>query len=212
VVEAIMSARTPLILFVIALVLLGYVLAFERGRPSGREIAARSGLLVESLVRDRITRIRIASGDDRVTLRRQGEGFDETWTLEEPIEAAADPEPVEDYIRNWEFAVPVRTLQEPSPEDLERFGIDTPTGEVTFEMGPAKVRVSLGSGSPVDGGGYVRIDDEKPVVVVGKDVVELFERTADTFAVKGDGGAPLLDDLMDAGTEGSGTDGSASNP
>jgi hypothetical protein len=199
VVEAIMSARTPIVLALIALVLLGYILAFERGRPGRSEIDSRSGLLLEGLIRDRITRIRIASGNDRLTLRRDGEGFDETWTLEEPEEGPADPGPIEDYLRNWEFAIPVRTLEEPTPEDLESFGIDSPRAEVTFEMGPAKVRVSLGSGSPVDGGGYVRIDDERPVIVVGKDVVALFGRTAASFALEGDAGAPLLSDLMDAG-------------
>ena len=196
-----MSARTPIVLLVIALVLLGYILAFERGRPGRREIESRSGLLVEALVRDRITRIRIASGDDRVALRRQGEGFDETWTLEEP-----EAGPIEDYLRNWEFAIPVRTLEDPSPEDIVSFGIDSPKGEVVFEMGRAKVRVSLGSGSPVDGGGYVRIDDQKAVAVVGKDVVELFSRTADSFALEGDAGAPLLSDLEDAGPTDAGTD------
>lgn len=201
-----MSARTPIVLLVIALVLLGYILAFERGRPGRREIESRSGLLVEALVRDRITRIRIASGDDRVALRRQGEGFDETWTLEEPEAGPANPEPIEDYLRNWEFAIPVRTLEDPSPEDIVSFGIDSPKGEVVFEMGRAKVRVSLGSGSPVDGGGYVRIDDQKAVAVVGKDVVELFSRTADSFALEGDAGAPLLSDLEDAGPTDAGTD------
>ena len=86
------------------------------------------------------------------------------------------------------------------------FGIDSPKGEVVFEMGRAKVRVSLGSGSPVDGGGYVRIDDQKAVAVVGKDVVELFSRTADSFALEGDAGAPLLSDLEDAGPTDAGTD------
>ncbi len=194
-----MSARTPIILLVIALVLLGYILAFERGRPGRSEIESRSGLLVEALVRDRITRIRIAAGDDRVTLRREGEGFDETWTLEEPEEGPAKSEAVEDYLRNWEFAIAVRTLEDPSPEDIQSFGVDSPKGQVTFEMGPAKVRISLASGTPVDGGGYVRIGDEKAIAVVGKDVVELFGYTADAFALTGDAGTPLLEDLMDAG-------------
>ncbi len=201
-----MSARTPLVLFVVALALLAYVLAFERGRPSRSELNSRSGLVVEALARERITRIRIASGDDRVTLRREGEGFDEVWTLEEPYDGPANSEPIEDYIRNWEYAIPVRTLQEPSPEDIEQFGIDSPTAEVTFEMGPTKVRISLASGTPVDGGGYLRIDDERPVIVVGKDVVELFARTAEVFAIKGDAGAPLLSDLMDAGPSDAGAD------
>jgi len=172
------------------------VLLFERGRPGRKEIDSRSGLLLEAVVRERITRVRIASGNERVALLRQGEGFDETWTVEEPKQAPADPEVIEDYLRNWEFAIPVRTLQSPSAEDLQSFGVDTPKAEVTFEMDRAKVRVSLGSGSPVDGGGYVRIDDGPQVVVVGDDVVALFDRTADSFEIKGDAGAPNLSDLL----------------
>ena len=101
---------------------------------------------------------------------------------------------IEDYLRNWEFAIPVRTLQSPSAEDLQTFGLDTPKAEVTFEMGRSKVRVSLGTGSPVDGGGYVRIDDGPEVSVVGDDVVALFGRTASAFEIKDDAGAPDLSD------------------
>ena len=193
-----MTARTPLILLIVAAILLAYVLLFERGRPGRAEIDSRSGLLLEAVVRERITRIRIASGEERIALLREGEGFDETWTLEEPKQAPADPEAIENYLRNWEFAIPVRTLQSPSAEDLESFGIDTPKAEVTFEMGRAKVRVSLGSGSPVDGGGYVRIDDGRQVTVVSDDVVALFARTVDDFELKGDAGAPDLSELVDA--------------
>jgi hypothetical protein len=198
VVEAFMTARTPIILLVVAAILLAYVLLFERGRPGRTEIDSRSGLLLEALVRERITRIRVASGEERIALRREGEGFDETWTLEEPKQAPANPEAIEDYLRNWEFAIPVRTLQSPSAEDLKSFGVETPKAEVTFEMGRAKVRVSLGSGSPVDGGGYVRIDDRRQVTVVSDDVVALFARTVDAFELKGDAGAPDLLELIDA--------------
>jgi len=195
VVEAIMSARTPVVLFVIAAILLAYVLIFERGRPGRAEIDSRSGLLLESVVPERISRIRIASGEARIALIRKGEGFDESWTLEEPTRAPADFEAVHDYLTNWEFAIPIRILESPSPEDLQSFGIDSPKAEVTFEMGSAKVRVFLGSGSPVDGGGYVRIDDRRQVIVVGQDVVNLFDRKADAFELKGDAGAPDLSDL-----------------
>lgn len=196
-----MSARTPLLLLIVAAILLAYILLFERGRPGRTEINSRSGLLLEAVVRERITRVRIASGEKRIALLREGEGFDETWTLEEPKQAPADPEVIEDYLRNWEFAIPVRTLQSPTAEDLKSFGIDTPKAEVTFDMGPAKVRVSLGSGTPVDGGGYVRIDDGRQVMVVSDDVVALFDRTADAFEIKGDGGAPNLSDILDAQEE-----------
>jgi hypothetical protein len=190
-----MSARAPIILLVIAAILLTYVLVFERGRPGRTEIDSRSGLLLESVVPERISRVRIASGEERVALVRTGEGFDETWTLEEPARAPADSDAVEDYLRNWEFAIPVRTMENPTPEDLRSFGIDSPKAEITFEMGRAKVRVSLGSGTPVDGGGYVRIDDRRQITVVGQDVVGLFDRSADAFELEGDGGAPDLSDL-----------------
>jgi hypothetical protein len=201
VVEALMSARTPIVLFVVAAILLAYVLLFERDRPGRSEIDSRSGLLLEAVIRERITGVRIAAGDQRVALHREGEGFDETWTLEEPKQAPADSEVVEDYLRNWEFAIPVRTLQSPSPEDLVSFGLDAPKAEVTFEMGRAKVRVSLGTGSPVDGGGYVRVDDSRAISVVGDDVVSLFGRTADGFEIKGDAGAPDLDQIADSETD-----------
>ncbi len=152
---------------------------------------------MEAVIRERITRIRIASGDRRVELAREGEGFDETWTLEEPTQASADPEAIEDYLRNWEFAIPVRTLQSPTPEDSTRFGMNTPKAEVTFQMGRASVRVSLGSGSPVDGGCYVRIDDRKSIAVVSDDVVALFDRAAHDFEIEGDAGSPDLSQLAD---------------
>lgn len=198
-----MTARTPIVLLIIAVMLLGYVLLFERGRPGRPEIDSRSGLLLERLVKDRVTRVRIAAGEDRASMVRQGEGFEQKWTLEAPREHPADPELVEDYLRSWEFAIPVRTLQSPTEDDLRRFGLDAPKGEVSFEMGRAEVVVTLGSGSPVDGGGYVRVDGGKAVTVVGDDVVELFARTGASFEVKNDGGAPLLSDLLDAGPDAS---------
>ena len=193
-----MSIRTPIILLIVAAVLSVYVFVFERDGPGQTEIDARSGLLLEAVVRERITRIRIASGEERIALVREGEGYDETWTLEEPVQAPANAEVIEDYLRNWEFAIPVRTLQSPNADDLKNFGMDAPKAEVTFEMGRANVRVSLGTGSPIDGGGYVRIDDNPQVTVVGDDVVALFGKTAETFEIKNDAGAPDLSDLDDA--------------
>jgi len=192
-----MNPRTPIVLFIIAAILLAYVLLFERGRPGRTEIDSRSGLLLETVVRERITHVRLAAEKERIVLRRDGEGFDETWTLEEPALGAADPDAVEDYLRNWEFAIPVRTLQRPSAADIASFGIDTPRAEITFEMASAKTRVVLGSGTPVDGGGYIRIDEGPQVTVVGEDVTALFTRTADSFVLHGDAGAPYLSDFGD---------------
>lgn len=196
-----MTARTPIILAIVVLLLAGYVFFFERDRPGRSEIEARAGFLIESLVRDRLSRIEVSSGDAHMAMSREGEDFDETWTLEQPVQAAADPERVEDYVRNWEFAIATRTLEDPSAQDVRSFGLDAPKASVRFEMGRAGVTVRLGSGTPVDGGGYVRIDDRDQVMVVPKSVVELFDLGAEHFRIKNDAGAPDLADLLDAEIE-----------
>ncbi len=201
VVEALMTARTPIILAIVVVLLAGYVFFFERDRPGRSEIEARAGFLIESLVRDRLSRIEVSSGDAHMAMSLEGEGFDETWTLEQPVQAAADPERVEDYVRNWEFAIATRTLEDPSAQDVRSFGLDAPKASVRFEMGRAEVTVRLGSGTPVDGGGYVRIDDRDQVMVVPKSVVELFDLGAEHFRIKNDAGAPDLADLLDAEIE-----------
>lgn len=190
-----MTARTPLMLLALVLGLGAYLFVFERDGPKQSEIEARDGFLVAPLVRERVTRIRLERGDQTVSLRREGEGFDETWFLEGPVPGDGDSEAIEDFIRNWEFAMPNRTLEEPSDEDLTAFGLDTPTASVTFEMGRTAVRVALGAGKPVDGGGYVRIDDRPQAIVVPGAVVELFEFDIDQFRAE-EGPEPTLDDLV----------------
>lgn len=195
VVEAVVSARTPLVLLVVAFLFGAYLFAFERDGPKQSEVEARDGFLLEPLVRERVTGIVLERGNEVVTLRREGEGFDETWFLEEPAPGDGNLETIEDFMRNWEFAMPTRTLEEPSADDMVAFGLDAPTSTVTFEMGSAQVRVALGSGTPVDGGGYVRIDDRAQAIVVPEAVVELFDFDLEAFRDQ-DGPEPTLDDLV----------------
>ncbi|MGB5810174.1 MAG: DUF4340 domain-containing protein [Polyangiales bacterium] len=195
-----MTARTPAILLAIVVALGSYVFFFERDRPGRSEIVARDGFLVAPLIRERVTGLTIRQGADAVSLSREGEGFDETWSFSDGNGAEADLERVEDYLRNWEFAMPTRTLEHPSPEDLVAFGFDQPRAVVRFEMGPSDIAITLGAAKPVDGGGYVRLGDRDHAVVVPDSVVELFDATADQFRIKNDGGAPTLDDLLDAET------------
>ena len=193
-----MTTRTPIVLAVSVVLLAGYIFFFERDRPGRSEIEARTGFLVQSLVHERVSRIHISSADEQTVMTREGEGFDESWTIEEPVEEVADLGRVEDFLKNWEFSIATRTLENPSPEDVQSFGLDTPRASVRFEMGLAEVTVSLGAGTPVDGGGYVRIDDRNQAMVVPNSVVELFELGAEHFRVENDGGAPDLADLLDA--------------
>lgn len=196
VVEAVVTARAPIVLGLVAILLAAYIFWFERDRPRRNEVDAREGFLVPALIRERISTIRLAGDGDAFSLEREGEGFDETWTLTDGKTAPADAEQVDNYMREWEFAVATRTLESPSAEDFASFGFAEPRATITFSMGRAEVSIVLGSAEPVDGGGYLRIDDEDRAIVVPPSVVELFEVEPSAFRVENDAGAPDLDDLL----------------
>ncbi|MEM7437903.1 MAG: hypothetical protein AAF436_22335, partial [Myxococcota bacterium] len=122
-----MTARAPLVLLVVAILLGGYIALFERDQPKQSDVEARDGFLLAPLARAHVTAVEIqpATGET-IRLRREGEGFDETWTFESPAAGSVDLEKIEDYLRNWEFAIPTRTLEAPSDEDLRNFGLTEP--------------------------------------------------------------------------------------
>ncbi len=190
-----MSGRAPLVLAAVLVLLAVYALVFERDRPSQSEIEARHGFLLESLVNERITRIRM---NDAVVLRREGEGFDETWVFETPNWGEANFDEVVNYVQSWEFAVPTRTLEDPSPEDRTAFGLNAPKSLVTFEMGRATTTVTLAAGDPIDGGGYVQVEGKTGVAVVPPSVVELFGLGAEHFRLAPEDVDPDLDALIGA--------------
>lgn len=198
-----MTARTPLTLLVLVLLLGAYLFVFETDGPKQSEIEARDGFLLEPLIRERVTRVHLQNGDRSLSARREGEGFDETWTLEAPEAGNGNLDTIEDVLRNWEFAMPRRVLENPSDEDVAEFGLDEPVASAEFEMGRSRVRVVLGSGKPVDGGGYVRVDDRKQAIVVPDAVVELFEFDPADFQAE-EGSEPTLDDLVPDGAEDAG--------
>ena len=206
VVEALVSARTPVLLAVAAFLLAGYIVFFQLDRPRQTEIEQRHGFLVPSLVRERVTAIRVRSGDAETVLVREGEGFDETWTLGAPDGAPADIDKVENYLREWQFAMPTRTMESPTDEDVKAFGLDGPSASAQFEMGSGEITVFLGSGKPVDAGGYVRVGEGDHAVVVPESVVELFDVDPERFRDELDGGVPTLDQLIESDTDASADD------
>lgn len=190
-----MTARVPIVLLLIALALAVYILVFERGRPGASELTSRAGFILDEVVPERVDEIRLDDGQAEIVVQRIGEGFEATWNIVEPVRVPADGARISDFLRSWEYAAPLRRLELTSDEDLRRFGVDAPKSAVRFGMGPTTVQVILGTGTPPDGAAYIRIDDRSEVMVVGKDVAELFDRALDELKAGPDAGAPDLDDL-----------------
>lgn len=199
-----MSSRVPLALLVVALGLLGYILAFERGGVSRTEIESRQGLILDKVVREHVDSVRIGTGEQQIVAKREGEGFDEKWTLLAPKKGPANDITVDNFLGNWDYAAPLRTIQILGQEDVARFGFEKPKAYISFGMEATQVELFLGSGKPADGGGYVRVDDRPEVMVVDEQVVSFFSAKPEDWLASPNEEPRTLDDLaplVEPGTE-----------
>ncbi len=191
-----MSFRVPLALLVVALGLLGYIYGFERrGAPSPNELGPRQGFVLDNVLRERVDSIRIGTGPGQIIAKREGEGFDEQWTLEAPERGPANDTTIDNFLGNWDYAAPLRKVQILGSEDLTRFGFDKPKAYLSFAMEATQVELFLGSGTPVDGAGYVRVDDRPEVMVVDEQVVSYFTANPEDWLGKSDAEPPTLDEI-----------------
>jgi len=93
--------------------------------------------------------------DEVVTVARQGD----TWR------GAADPRPLDDFLRSMQEATRISSIEEQSP--LADFGLDTPARRVLLERthGPSVVLL-IGDRNPAGTSVYVRAG-EGPVAIAG---------------------------------------------
>jgi hypothetical protein len=180
--------RTSIILGGVALVLLGFILVFERGSVSTTEREQRKGQVLDSFVRDRVTRIEIQrKGVTTVLARDPAKTDDEIlegggFRVEKPYAAVADHDAVESLLGALEFIVPRRSLGEASAKDLGQFGLDKPRYRVTFTAGRDRRSFSIGAPTGDGSGAYLEVD--KRAYVVGKDLVEALDHDPDYFHTK----------------------------
>jgi len=180
--------RTSIILGGVAFVLLAFILFFERGSVSTTERDQRKGQVLDSFVRDRVSRIEIQrKGVTTVLVRNEVKTDDEIleaaqFRVEKPYAAVADHDAVESLLGALEFIMPKRSLGEASAKDLAQFGLDKPRYRVTFMAGRDQRSFSIGGPSSDGSGAYLQA--EKRAYVVGKDLVEALDHDPDYFHTK----------------------------
>ncbi|MBN1296904.1 DUF4340 domain-containing protein [bacterium] len=107
--------------------------------------------------------------DMRIAFVNEGD----EWVMEQPIRSPVDAMRLEDIVAT--LASPVITGFIDAPEDPLRYGLARPSVVLEFVSGDNMQSVSLGTDA--DPGGktrYARKGDTGPVVIVGKNVAELF--------------------------------------
>jgi hypothetical protein len=182
-------ARTSIILGGIALVLLAFIVFFERDTLSTRELEGRKGRILEAFVRERVTRIDLQRKGVTTTLTRSEFDPDnplETggWNVEQPYAAKAERETVEALTGALEWINPRRSLGKASAEDRARFGLDKPRYRLAFVAGRERRSFVIGADSSDGSGTYLLTPEDGLAYVVGSDLVEALDHEPGDFHTK----------------------------
>lgn len=182
-------ARTSIILGGVSLLLLAFILFFERGTLSTHEIEGRKGRILATFVRERVTRIELQRKGVTTVLTRAE--FDpanplETggYRVEQPFKAEADRDAVENLTSALEWIDPRRSLGKASEKDRASFGLDKPRYRLAYVAGRERRSFVIGAPSSDGAGAYLLTPDDGLAYVVGKELIDALDREPNEFHTK----------------------------
>ncbi len=175
-----MSTRALLVLAVITAALVGYVLAFERGSVTSKELADRAGRVLPSFVREKVERITVQRKGVDVTLARkhEAEGLG-ALTMIAPFQVAADSDAGDRLLGELEWLSARRAV-----EDTGQFGLDKPRFRVTYVAGGQTHTLTVGNEDVHGEGLYVRVDQDAKAFVVPRTLLEVIDHDPGYFRDK----------------------------
>ena len=178
--------KASIVLGVIAALLLGYILIFERGTVGTRELETRQGSVLPELIRDRLTKLEVQRKGATIVLERNLEGIDEEalWKVKAPYQAQADADAVDTLIGDLEWLHPKRTLRDVTAEDQKKFGVTAPRARAWFTVGTQRMAIRIGNETPQHDGVYVSTDEPGTVYVVGKDFADALAQPPEHYHSK----------------------------
>jgi hypothetical protein len=173
-----MSSRAVVALALVAGLLLGYVILFERSSATSKELGERKGRVLVSFVRDKVERLEVERQGKRVVLERKpaaGEGELRSFRVVAPFQAAADSDTVDRLLGELEWLSARRTLEPLSSQDEKSFGLDAPRYRIAYTIGRARHVLELGKTDVHGESVYARLDREPRAYVVPKTVLDVLQ-------------------------------------
>lgn len=169
--------RSTLILLVLAAALGGYIWFVEMKRePAGDEPKAER--VFAEVTQDDISALTLQAGNgDVTTLKKDGAG----WTIETPVQVAADPSEVSGVTSNLATLDITRVIEE-APKTLETFGLDDPRLKVTFTAKGTTRTLLLGARTATGGDVYAKVEGASRVFLVPQWLEQGLDRT--TFQLR----------------------------
>jgi len=175
-----MKSKTTLVLLVIAAAVFAYMFFYERKMPSTEE-AKRQAQNVVNFSRDKIDRIVIQNGDDKIDLRRQ----DNKWRLETPINDQADSSLIENLLldlESWQkdATIPAKEL-EADKSKLNEYGLSKPKLRLKLLGRDAPPEILFGKDAALEGKIYVRLENSKETFLAAQSVKKEIEKKPEEF-------------------------------
>ena len=122
--------------------------------------------------RDKVDRLEIAQGDQKLELTKAGQD----WNITAPIQAKADFSSVETIVTRLQSAQ-MKALPAEQGADLKTYGLDKPVASATVGLG--STRATLIFGKTAEGGDVYAKDVTRPAVVtVAADLLTDIKKTA----------------------------------
>ena len=184
-----MSKKTVIALAVVAAALAAFIFFYERHLLSSGDVEDRQDRLLETFVRDRVTKLEIEREGGRVVLERElPEGAEAgelgEWLLVEPVRDETDFDSVDSTLGALEWADARRTIEGVSAEDRATFGLEEPRLRAFYTVAGERVPIAFGGEDPQGSGVYAALEDETVAYVVGKDLFEALDHEASWFRDK----------------------------
>ena len=172
--------RSTLLLLVVALGFGGYLYFVDSRRPVEDANAKTKVFTFES---DKINQLQITSTGGEVTALRKG--ADGTWTITQPVEAAADRTSVSDVVTNLANLEEERVVDENS-SDLQAYGLAQPRIDVTFHVEGDKEpkRVLIGDKTPTNTAVYAKLPSGNRIFLVSNTLDTTLNKTPFDFRDK----------------------------
>jgi Domain of unknown function (DUF4340) len=175
-----MKSKTTLILLVITAAVFAYMFFYERKAPTTEE-AKRQAQNVVNFSREKIDRIVIQNGDDKIDLRRR----DKKWRLETPIKDQADSSLIENLLldlESWQkdATIPAKEL-EADKSKLNEYGLSKPKLRLKLRGEDAPGEILFGKDAALEGKMYVRLENSKETFLAAQSIKKEIEKKAAEF-------------------------------
>jgi len=175
-----MKTRTTIILLLLAVALGVWIKYFESKKPGTAEAQRQAGNVV-NFDREKLERILIQNGDDRIELQRQRG----KWRLTAPVQDQADGREIDNLISDIELwrREAVIPAEEVSAEKgrLNEYGLLQPKLRLKLVLPDKSPEILFGKDAALEGRMYVRFADSREVIIAPQNVRADISKKPDDF-------------------------------